>query len=42
MAGAAGEPPQKREEWGDYRENGARGIRGREEAGRSDSNGIGT
>lgn len=29
MAGAAGEPPQKREEWGDYRENGARGIRGR-------------
>lgn len=27
MAGAAGEPPQKREEWGDYRENGARGRR---------------
>lgn len=25
MVGAAGEPPQKREEWGDYRENGAKG-----------------
>lgn len=29
MVGAAGEPPQKREEWGDYRKNGARGIQGR-------------
>lgn len=36
MAGAAGEPPHKREEWGDYRENGARGIPAKER-GRSDS-----
>lgn len=41
MVGAAGEPPHNREEWGDYRENGARGIpmrRGEEVT----LNGIGT
>lgn len=36
MAGAAGEPPHNREEWGDYRGNGARGD-SCEERGRSDS-----
>lgn len=41
VAGAAGEPPHNREEWGDYRENGARGIPARRRE-TVTPNGIGT